>query len=85
MLEVGEEAEAKCVSVSPTRPELLAVGANDPFLRLFDRRMLRRRRLPPAPAGSVPSPSQFLLGTVPPPAAALEEDEEGTLPPSAYR
>ncbi|XP_037079395.1 WD and tetratricopeptide repeats protein 1-like [Pollicipes pollicipes] len=35
----GPASEAKCVAVSPARPDLLAVGANDPFVRVYDRRM----------------------------------------------
>ncbi|XP_006814387.1 WD and tetratricopeptide repeats protein 1-like, partial [Saccoglossus kowalevskii] len=37
---IGNQAEAKCLSVNPLRPELLAVGANDPYVRLYDTRML---------------------------------------------
>ncbi|XP_013417552.1 WD and tetratricopeptide repeats protein 1 isoform X2 [Lingula anatina] len=37
---MGPNAEAKCISINPYRPELLAVGANDPYARLYDRRML---------------------------------------------
>ena len=37
---IGSHAEAKCIAVNPTRPEYLAVGANDPFVRMYDRRML---------------------------------------------
>jgi len=33
-------AEAKCLAVCPSRSELLAVGANDPYVRVFDRRKL---------------------------------------------
>lgn len=33
-------AEAKCLAVNPLQPELLAVGCNDPFVRLYDHRML---------------------------------------------
>lgn len=36
-----EYAEVKCVAVNPRRPELLAVGANDNFARLYDRRMIK--------------------------------------------
>lgn len=36
----GRLAEAKCMAVNPVRAELLAVGANDPFVRLYDRRMM---------------------------------------------
>ncbi|XP_049781541.1 WD and tetratricopeptide repeats protein 1-like isoform X1 [Schistocerca cancellata] len=38
---VGREAEAKCVAINPLREELLAVGANDPFIRVYDRRMIK--------------------------------------------
>ncbi|KAJ7321779.1 WD and tetratricopeptide repeat protein [Desmophyllum pertusum] len=37
---VGAMAEAKCLAVNPLQPELLAVGCNDPFVRLYDHRML---------------------------------------------
>ncbi|ALC42227.1 hypothetical protein Dbus_chr2Rg1806 [Drosophila busckii] len=32
--------EAKCLAINPRRTEYLAVGANDPYARVFDRRML---------------------------------------------
>jgi len=38
---VGNKAEAKCLSLNPVRPELMAVGASDPFIRLYDRRMIK--------------------------------------------
>ena len=34
-------AEAKCLAVNPVRTCLLAVGANDPFVRIYDRRMVK--------------------------------------------
>ena len=37
----GPGSEAKCVAVCPSRPDLLAVGANDPYVRVYDRRMIR--------------------------------------------
>jgi len=37
---MGKSAEAKCIAINPLQPELLAVGANDPFIRLYDRRMI---------------------------------------------
>ena len=37
---MGNQAEAKCLAINPLRSELLAVGANDPYVRLYDRRML---------------------------------------------
>lgn len=36
----GPNAEAKCVAVNQRRSELLAVGANDVYARVYDRRML---------------------------------------------
>ncbi|XP_033227505.1 WD and tetratricopeptide repeats protein 1 [Belonocnema kinseyi] len=38
---VGRTIEAKCISVNTRRPELIAVGANDPYIRLYDRRMIK--------------------------------------------
>ncbi|XP_030377519.1 WD and tetratricopeptide repeats protein 1 isoform X2 [Scaptodrosophila lebanonensis] len=32
--------EAKCLAINPRRTEYLAVGANDPYARVYDRRML---------------------------------------------
>lgn len=40
---IGPHAEAKCLAMSALRPELLAVGANDPYVRVYDRRMLHCR------------------------------------------
>jgi len=37
---LGLNAEVKCLAVNPLRPHLIAVGANDPYVRVFDRRML---------------------------------------------
>ncbi len=37
---LGRQAEAKCLAINPLRPEQMAVGANDPYVRLYDRRML---------------------------------------------
>ncbi|XP_043276205.1 WD and tetratricopeptide repeats protein 1-like isoform X2 [Venturia canescens] len=38
---IGRDAEAKCVAVNPMRSELVAVGANDPYIRMYDRRMIK--------------------------------------------
>lgn len=40
--EIDENTEAKCIAVNPIRTEYIAVGANDPYARLYDRRMLKR-------------------------------------------
>lgn len=37
---LGDYAEAKCLAVNPRRPELIAVGANDCFARVYDSRMI---------------------------------------------
>ncbi|KAM8713828.1 hypothetical protein ACLKA7_014055 [Drosophila subpalustris] len=38
--QVEPTTEAKCLAINPRRTEYLAVGANDPYARVFDRRML---------------------------------------------
>ena len=40
-LHVGH-CEVKCVEVNPCQPELLAIGCSDPFVRMYDRRMLAK-------------------------------------------
>ncbi|XP_041352477.1 WD and tetratricopeptide repeats protein 1-like isoform X2 [Gigantopelta aegis] len=42
---MGEYAEAKCLAINQLRPELFAVGANDPYVRMYDRRMLTPRSM----------------------------------------
>ena len=42
---IGPHAEAKCLAINPVRPEQMAVGANDPYVRLYDRRMLTCRSI----------------------------------------
>uniref|UniRef100_A0A336M5V5 CSON010588 protein n=1 Tax=Culicoides sonorensis TaxID=179676 RepID=A0A336M5V5_CULSO len=37
----GRYAEVKCIAVNPRRPELLAIGSNDGYARLYDRRMIK--------------------------------------------
>ncbi|XP_077295822.1 WD and tetratricopeptide repeats 1 [Arctopsyche grandis] len=43
--QVGRYAEAKCLAINPRRPEQLAVGANDFYVRLYDRRMIKLSKL----------------------------------------
>lgn len=38
---LGRTAEAKCIAINPCNPNLLAVGANDPYVRMYDRRMIK--------------------------------------------
>jgi len=37
----GTKIEAKCLDINQFRTEQLAVGASDPYVRLYDRRMIR--------------------------------------------
>ena len=37
---IGIQSEFKCIAINPVRPEFMAVGANDPYVRVYDRRML---------------------------------------------
>ena len=37
----GESAECKCLALNPMCSHMLAVGANDPYVRLYDRRMIK--------------------------------------------
>lgn len=39
---VGASAEVKCIQLHPYFPELIAVGSTDPYVRLYDRRMLTK-------------------------------------------
>ena len=36
-----EYVEAKCIAVNPRRPEQVAIGTNDPYARIYDRRMIK--------------------------------------------
>ncbi|XP_060857378.1 WD and tetratricopeptide repeats protein 1-like [Metopolophium dirhodum] len=38
---LGEKIEAKCLDINQLRTEQLAVGANDQYVRLYDRRMIQ--------------------------------------------
>jgi WD and tetratricopeptide repeat-containing protein 1 len=39
---IGSKAEAKCLAINPIKTELFAVGANDPYVRLYDRRIIKK-------------------------------------------
>jgi len=47
-------AECKCISICPGRSELVAVGANDPYVRVFDRRMISLGRAEQTASASSP-------------------------------
>ncbi|XP_058802060.1 WD and tetratricopeptide repeats protein 1-like [Phymastichus coffea] len=42
----GRFTEAKCINVNPRRPELIAVGASDAYIRMYDRRMIKLSNSP---------------------------------------
>lgn len=60
-LDLSYTNEFKCIAVNPTRPHYIAIGANDCFVRYYDRRMVKlskyrsthsldvRKRVPPEP------------------------------------
>lgn len=37
---IGPASEVKCIQLHPLHPQYMAVGCSDPFVRLYDRRML---------------------------------------------
>lgn len=37
---INEMPEVKCIAINPHRPEQMAIGANDCYARIYDRRML---------------------------------------------
>ncbi|XP_046437062.1 WD and tetratricopeptide repeats protein 1-like [Daphnia pulex] len=43
---MGKQAEVKSIAINPIRTEQLVVGANDPFIRLYDRRMIKITSVP---------------------------------------
>lgn len=42
---LGRNVEAKCIAVNQLRPHLVAVGANDSYIRLYDRRMINTTKV----------------------------------------
>ncbi|KAH7936681.1 hypothetical protein HPB49_002428 [Dermacentor silvarum] len=42
---LGRNVEAKCIAVNQLQPHLVAVGANDSYIRLYDRRMINTTKL----------------------------------------
>jgi len=45
--QVSAGSEVKCLSVCPGRTEMLALGCNDPYVRVYDRRMLSASKSEP--------------------------------------
>lgn len=69
-------AEAKCLAINPLQPELLAVGCNDPFVRLYDHRMLSSNIGLKQGGSSSPSPEEARL-----PEGCVRYFAPGHLPP----
>lgn len=44
LVDLSYTNELKCIAVNPMEPNYFAIGANDPFVRLFDRRLIKNRR-----------------------------------------
>lgn len=59
LLQVCRSAEVKCLTICPSRPELMAVGANDPYVRVYD-----RRNISFAPIDTSCEPSESPSGAV---------------------
>ena len=55
----------KCLTVCPTRTELIAVGANDPYVRLYDRRMISLSRPELDQEGPCGAVAYFVPGHLP--------------------
>jgi len=53
---LGKKIEAKCLDINQLRTEQLAVGANDQYVRLYDRRMIQSLS-----SFDVKSPSEYVL------------------------
>lgn len=69
-------AEAKCLAINPLQPELLAVGCNDPFVRLYDHRMLASHSFSDTKKPSNNSPEDAKL-----PPGCVQYFAPGHLPP----
>jgi len=69
-------AEAKCLAINPLQPELLAVGCNDPFVRLYDHRMLASHSFSETKKPSNSSPEDARL-----PPGCVQYFAPGHLPP----
>uniref|UniRef100_T1KVK3 WD and tetratricopeptide repeats protein 1 n=1 Tax=Tetranychus urticae TaxID=32264 RepID=T1KVK3_TETUR len=50
---ISPSAEVKCISINPVQPHLLAIGANDPYIRLYDRRMISLTQAKHPPSSSI--------------------------------
>lgn len=44
LIDLSFKSEIKCIAVNPTKPHYIAIGVNDCFVRLYDRRMIKLSR-----------------------------------------
>lgn len=61
---LGRNVEAKCIAINPLHSHLLAVGANDPYIRLYDRRMITTSKLSRQSSGGDPESDNLPPGCV---------------------
>lgn len=54
---INDIPEVKCIALNPHRPEQIAIGANDCYARVYDRRMLSLMKL--HATGETPKPSEL--------------------------
>jgi len=47
-VDLSYTTEFKCITVNPTKPHQLAVGANDSYVRLYDRRLIKTSKIKPS-------------------------------------
>ena len=55
----------KCLTVCPSRTELVAVGSNDPYVRVYDRRMISLSRTEADPDSDCGAVAYFVPGHLP--------------------
>ncbi|EDO29936.1 predicted protein [Nematostella vectensis] len=72
-------AEPKCIAINPLRPNMMAIGCNDPFVRIYDHRMLAKYNLDIRTSGAQ-NPEDFTL-----PEGCVTYFAPGHLPPRLTR
>lgn len=40
-VDLSYTSEVKCIAINPTKPHYVAIGVDDCFIRVYDRRMVR--------------------------------------------
>ena len=65
LVQVSRGSEVKCLTVCPSRTELVAVGANDPYVRIYDWRMISLSRAEDDSDDSCGAVAYFVPGHLP--------------------